>query len=131
MSIGVNGLIDGSSLTIATGGIGSSTISNVGASANAKSPYVRNVDIWMEEHDMNKVVVDYKLSEQEFLRMRETNADYASEIKQTITSQLTSAVSQKASFTKRYDKDADVHHFIGRVWVFTDEELKSFLHGAP
>ena len=31
-------------------------------------------------------------------------------------------------FKKKLDVDADVHHFIGRVWVFTDDELRALLN---
>ena len=36
-------------------------------------------------------------------------------------------IMKKMTFTKRKDVDADVHHFLGRVWVFTEDELKSLI----
>ena len=54
-------------------------------------------------------------------------AALASEIKENIAKNLARDIAKKVMFKKKHDKDADVHHFIGRVWVFTDEELKALL----
>ena len=65
--------------------------------------------------------------ELELLKLQEVAPDYAGEIKENIAKNLARDISKKVMFKKKHDKDADVHHFIGRVWVFTDDELKALL----
>lgn len=84
----------------------------------------------MDSRSMNRLTVDHKVQEQELLRIKETDQDFATQIKQQITRTVSERVVEKISFTKRHDAATDVHHFIGRVWVFTDEELKDLLKEA-
>lgn len=81
----------------------------------------------MEKYEMNRVAVDYKVTEQELMKLKETAPDYASEIKEKIAREVARDVIKKVSFTKK--KVEDTNHFIGRVWVFSDEELKQILEG--
>jgi len=81
----------------------------------------------MEKWIMNRVTIDHKVQEQELIKLKEVAPDYANEIKENLTKNVARDIIKKVTFTKRHDKDADVHHFIGRVWVFTEEELKSFI----
>ena len=81
----------------------------------------------MDEHSLNRIAVDHKVTAQELLKLQEVAPDYASEIKENIAKNLARDIAKKVMFKKKHDKDADVHHFIGRVWVFTDEELKALL----
>jgi uncharacterized spore protein YtfJ len=81
----------------------------------------------MDEHSLNRIAVDHKVTAQELLKLQEVAPDYASEIKENIAKNLARDIAKKVMFKKKHDKDADVHHFIGRVWVFTDEELKELL----
>ena len=81
------------------------------------------LDKWI----MNRVTVDHKVQEQELLKLKEVAPDYANEIKENLTKNATRDIIKKMTFTKKHDKDADVHHFIGRVWCFTEEELKKFI----
>lgn len=89
-----------------------------------------DVDDFIDERIMNRVTVDHKVSEQELMKLREVAPDYADEIKENIAKNLARDVAKKATYTKKHDKNADVHHFIGRVWVFTEEELKKLIMDA-
>ena len=82
----------------------------------------------MEKWIMNRVTIDHKVSEHELMKLKEVAPDYANEIKENLTKNVARDIIKKVTFTKRHDKNSDVHHFIGRVWVFTEEELKSFIN---
>lgn len=118
-------IIDGSSYVTtntAISSIGASTIS-----ASTINPVSTSVEDVLDQYIMNRVTVDHKVTAQELLKLKEVAPDYASEIKEGIADNLTREIAKKISYTKKYNKDTDVHHFIGRVWVFTDDELKSIL----
>ena len=107
------------------------TITSGTVAANAVSSYDKpNPDIAegiMDKYSMNKVVVDHKLQGHEFVKLRDTVPAYADEIKENISRNMSREIVKKATFTKKHDKDTDVHHFIGRVWTFTDDELKELI----
>ena len=107
-------ILDGSMLTT----VGSSTISNT-ISIHDEDP--------LDKFAMNRFTIDHKVSAQELLKLQEVAPDFAKEIKENIAKNLSRDISNKVSYTKKHDKDTDVHHFIGRVWVFTEDELKSVL----
>lgn len=86
-----------------------------------------DVDGFLDKHIMNRVTVDHKVQEQELLKLKEVAPDYANEIKENIAKNAARDMVKKVTFTKKHDKDADVHHFIGRVWMFTEEELKNLI----
>lgn len=109
-------VLDGNSLT-ATTAITGHTI----------SPIKANVDDILDEFAMNRLVIDHKVTAQELLKLQEVAPDFAKEIKENIAKNLARDIATKVSYTKKHDKDADVHHYIGRVWVFTEEELKAIL----
>jgi hypothetical protein len=81
----------------------------------------------LDKFAMNRFTIDHKVSAQELLKLQEVAPDFAKEIKENIAKNLSREISNKVSYTKKHDKDTDVHHFIGRVWVFTEDELKSLL----
>jgi hypothetical protein len=81
----------------------------------------------LDTYSLNHVTVTHKVAEHELIKLKETTPDYADHIKQNLTQKATEEVGKKLTFTKKFDKDLDVHHFNGRVWVFTDEELKNLL----
>ena len=124
---------DGSLATvgaITSGGIISGAVTVPYQSTTASSITIKpnfDVDDFIEERIMNRVTVDHKVSEQELMKLREVAPDYADEIKENIAKNLARDVAKKTTYTKKHDKDADVHHFIGRVWVFTEEELKKLI----
>ena len=88
------------------------------------------VDEIMDEHSLNRIAVDHKVTAAELLKLQEVAPDYASEIKENIAKNLARDIAKKVMFKKKHDKDTDVHHFIGRVWVFTDDELKELLQNV-
>jgi hypothetical protein len=84
-------------------------------------------DDLMEKYEFNKVTVEHKVAGHELLKLKEVAPTYADEIKENLSKNATRDIIKKMSFTKKHDKDSDVHHFIGRVWVFTEEELKKLI----
>lgn len=89
-----------------------------------------DMEDFLDEHIMNKITINHKVSEHELLKLREVSPTYADEIKEEIAKNAAREVAKRMTYTKRTDKDADVHHFIGRVWVFTESELKEFIEAA-
>lgn len=115
-----------SPLTISNGGmvgLTSATISNI------VETYDNTEDI-MEKWIMNRITIDHKVQEQELMKLKEVAPDYANEIKENLAKNAARDMIKKITFTKKHDKDADVHHFIGRVWCFTEQELKEFIKEA-
>jgi hypothetical protein len=112
--------------------IGTSTISTNTISAASATMSTRwfDIEIFLDEHIMNRLTVDHKVQEQELLKLKEVAPDYANEIKDTIAKNAARDMVKKLTFTKKHDKDADVHHFIGRVWMFTEDELKNLIKEA-
>ena len=88
---------------------------------------VEPVEDVMEKWIMNRVTIDHKVQEQELMKLKEVAPDYANEIKENLAKNAARDMIKKITFTKKHDKDADVHHFIGRVWCFTEQELKDFI----
>lgn len=84
----------------------------------------------MEKWIMNRVTIDHKVQEQELMKLKEVAPDYANEIKENLAKNAARDMIKKVTFTKKHDKNADVHHFIGRVWCFTEQELKDFIKEA-
>lgn len=89
-----------------------------------------DIDDFLDEHIMNRVTVSHKVQEQELMKLKEHAPDYANEIKDNIAKNCARDMVKKLTFTKKHDKDADVHHFIGRVWMFTEDELKNLINEA-
>ena len=81
----------------------------------------------MERWIMNRITIDHKVQEQELMKLKEVAPDYANEIKENLAKNAARDMIKKITFTKKHDKDADTHHFIGRVWCFTEQELKEFI----
>ena len=109
------------------GGIGIGTTSNSSITVNTISASIEDVlDTW----EMNRVTVDHKVTAHELLKLKDTVPTYADEIKENLTKNMSRDIIKKMTFTKRHDIDSDVHHFIGRVWVFTEDELKSLIKDA-
>jgi hypothetical protein len=88
------------------------------------------VEDLMERYELNLLTVEHKVTEFELMKLKDTVPTYADEIKENLSRNLSREIIKKASFTKKRDVDADVHHFIGRVWVFTEDELKKLLEEA-
>lgn len=102
-------------------GIGTSSIT-----VNAAASIEDVLDTW----EMNRVTVDHKVAAHELMKLKDTVPTYADEIKENLTKNMSRDIIKKMTFTKRHDINSDVHHFIGRVWVFTEDELKSLIKDA-
>jgi uncharacterized protein (DUF927 family) len=108
--------------------VGSITTSATSYGTISLSPTA--VEDLMERHELNLLTVEHKVTEFELMKLKDTVPTYADEIKENLSRNLSREIIKKASFTKKRDVDADVHHFIGRVWVFTEDELKKLLEEA-
>ena len=84
----------------------------------------------LDRRDMNLIVVDHKVSEMEMMKLQEVQPDYADHIKLNIAKKATTEVINKMTFTKKKRIDDDTHHFYGRVYVFTKEELIQLIEEA-
>lgn len=110
----------------------SGTISTIGAATTASTLTI-NADVSeavLGKWEMNTFAIDHKVSEQEILKLKEVAPDYANEIKENIAKNLARDISKKVTYTKKKEPDSDTHHFIGRVWCFTTDELKQLIKDA-
>jgi len=105
---------------------GSITISNGGVGYGTIAMSVITDDL-LDKYEFNKLTVDHKVSAHELLKLKDTVPTYADEIKENLAKNASRELVKKMTFTKKHDVDSDVHHFIGRVWVFTEEELKKLI----
>jgi hypothetical protein len=64
------------------------------------------------------------------MKIKETQPDYADIIKENLSKMAARDIIKKMSFTKKKDIDSDTHHFMGKVWVFTKEELLQLIEDA-
>jgi hypothetical protein len=108
--------------------VGSITTSATSYGTISLSPTA--VEDLLERYELNYVTVSHKVSEHEMIKLKEVAPDYAKEIKENLSRNVAREIINKTAFTKKIDVDADVHHFIGRVWVFSDEELKKLIEEA-
>jgi len=88
---------------------------------------VVNPDDMLEKYEFNQFVVEHKVQEQELMKLKETNVNYAEEIKEAMAKNCAREFIKKLSFSKKHDPDANTHSFRGRVWVFTREELVNLI----
>ena len=123
----------GNGLGINTGA-GIHTITTTGAgstvSTSALGYGMFDMEDFLDTHSFNKITVEHKVAEFELMKLKETVPTYADEIKENLSKNLARDIIKKTTFTKKHDKDADVHHFLGRVWVFTEDELTKLINEA-
>lgn len=103
--------------------IGTTTSANYGTISI--SPTL--VDDLLDKHEFNKLTVEHKVTEFELMKLKDTVPTYADEIKENLAKNASRELVKKMTFTKKHDMNTDVHHFIGRVWVFTEDELKKLI----
>lgn len=103
-----------------TGTVSSSTLSFGGF----------DMEDFLDCHCFNKITVEHKVAEFELLKLKETVPTYADEIKENLSKNLARDIIKKTTFTKKHNVDSDTHHFLGRVWVFTEDELKNLIQQA-
>jgi hypothetical protein len=116
------------------GGAGTITISNGGLTGTVSSSSLGfggfDMEDFLDSHCFNKITVEHKVAEFELLKLRETVPTYADEIKENLSKNLARDIIKKTTFTKKHNIDSDTHHFLGRVWVFTEDELKNLIQEA-
>lgn len=84
-------------------------------------------DEMLEKYEFNQFVVEHKVQEQELMKLKEENVNYADEIKEQMAKNCAREFVKKLSFSKKHDVDTSTHSFRGRVWVFTREELVNLI----
>ena len=84
----------------------------------------------LDRYMMNQLTCEHRVSEHEILKLKEVKPDYVDSIKENLSKNLAREVIKKTSFTKKKLPDEDTHHFIGRIWCFTTEELKQLILDA-
>jgi len=119
---------------IGTGSTGSLTISTTSGTSAVSSSSLGfggfDMEDFLDTHSFNKITVEHKVAEFELAKLRETVPTYADEIKENLSKNLARDIIKKATFTKKHNVDSDTHHFLGRVWVFTEGELKDLINEA-
>ena len=111
---------------------GTITISNGGTAVSSSSLGFGGFDMedYLDSHCLNNITVEHKVAEFELSKLKETVPTYADEIKENLSKNLARDIIKKTTFTKKHNVDSDTHHFLGRVWVFTEDELKNLIQEA-
>ena len=126
MSIMIGGNVSSVSDTITiTGGGTGTTVSSSSLSFGGF-----DMEDFLDMHSFNKITVEHKVAEFELAKLKETVPTYADEIKENLSKNLARDIIKKTTFTKKHNVDSDTHHFLGRVWVFTEDELKNLIQEA-
>ena len=114
-------------ITISSSGIdyGTTTASTITITQPQKS-----IGDILDDWELNQFTVEHKVQEQELLKLKENDVNYADVIKQNLTKAATDAIGKKMSFTKFKDLNMDTTSFRGRIWVFTKEELEQLIKDA-
>ena len=110
--------------------IGAQGSSNVVSTISAGNITRRSTQSFLDEYEFNHFTIDHKVSEVEILKLKEVKPDYADDIKENIAKNLARDITKKVSFTKKKLPTEDTHHFIGRVWCFTHDELVKLIEDA-
>jgi hypothetical protein len=87
------------------------------------TPMRTPAEVILDRYQLNEITVQHRVQEFELMKLRESNVDYATEIKHNLAKHASEEVTNKMTFTKKTEIDSDTHSFRGRVWVFSKEEL--------
>ena len=87
------------------------------------SPMRTPAEVILDRYQLNELTVQHRVQEFELMKLRESNVDYATEIKHNLAKMASEQVTNKMTFTKKTEINTDTHSFRGRVWVFSKEEL--------
>ena len=117
-------------LTSTTMPVSSITVSTTSSSYGTLTMSPTATEDLLERYELNYVTVEHKVTAHELLKLKEVAPTYADEIKENLSRNVAREIIKKTAFTKKLDINTDVHHFIGRVWVFTDEEIKKLIEEA-
>jgi hypothetical protein len=109
--------------------VGTITISNT-ATTGAIGRMTTPTEELLDRYELCQLIVNHKVSEHEMMKIKETQPDYADIIKENLSKMAARDIIKKMSFTKKKDIDSDTHHFMGKVWVFTKEELLQLIEDA-
>jgi hypothetical protein len=105
------------------GGTGTSTISTMSGTGNTFAAMRTPTEVILDRYQLNELTVQHRVQEFELMKLRESNVDYATEIKRNLAKMASEEVTAKMSFTKKTEVNTDTHSFRGRIWVFSKEEL--------
>jgi len=105
------------SIAPSTMGMGSIT-----TTSNAM-PMSTPTEVILNRYELNEITVQHRVQEFELMKLRESNVDYAAEIKRNLAKNASEQIFNKMTFTKKTEIGSDTHSFRGRVWVFSKEEL--------
>jgi hypothetical protein len=106
-------------ISIAPSTMGMGSITTSSSSVPMRTP----AEVILDRYQLNELTVQHRVQEFELMKLRESNVDYATEIKRNLAKLASEEVTQKMTFTKKTEIDSDTHSFRGRVWVFSKEEL--------
>jgi hypothetical protein len=112
-----------SSVTISSSPMMMGSASTITTSSGIISPMRTPAEVILDRYQLNEITVQHRVQEFELMKLRESNIDYASEIKHNLAKLASEEVTNKMTFTKKTEIDSDTHSFRGRVWVFSKEEL--------
>jgi hypothetical protein len=87
------------------------------------TPMRTPTEVILDRYQLNELTVQHRVQEFELMKLRESNVDYATEIKHNLAKMASEEVTNKMTFTKKTEINTDTHSFRGRVWVFSKEEL--------
>jgi hypothetical protein len=99
--------------------MGSATITTSSNTVPMRTP----AEVILDRYQLNEITVQHRVQEFELMKLRESNVDYADEIKKNLAKWASEEVTNKMTFTKKTEINTDTHSFRGRVWVFSKEEL--------
>ena len=102
--------------------MGSATITTTGTTGSI-TPMRTPAEVILDRYQLNEITVHHRVQEFELMKLRESNVDYADEIKKNLAKWASEEVTNKMTFTKKTEINTDTHSFRGRVWVFSKEEL--------
>jgi hypothetical protein len=112
-----------SSVTISSSPMMMGSASTITTSSGIISPMRTPTEVILDRYQLNEITVQHRVQEFELMKLRESNVDYATEIKQNLAKWASEEVTNKMTFTKKTEINTDTHSFRGRVWVFSKEEL--------
>jgi hypothetical protein len=110
-----------STVSISNGGFSGATITTAGM--GSITPMRTPTEVILDRYQLNEITVQHRVQEFELMKLRESNVDYADEIKKNLAKWASEEVTSKMTFTKKTEINTDTHSFRGRVWVFSKEEL--------
>lgn len=110
-------------VSISNGGFSSASTITTSTGTGSITPMRTPAEVILDRYQLNEITVQHRVQEFEMMKLRESNVDYATEIKRNLAKMASEEVTNKMTFTKKTEIGSDTHSFRGRVWVFSKEEL--------